>query len=123
MIVVVNHTLAFSLELALLAAFAFCGHQVIEHAVGRWIVPIVLVILVTELWGRFAAPNSRTQLVMPGILIFKAAMLSVGAAAIFGLGKPVWVIAFGVLVLNRIGQHDRLAGSNGHPRRRRFHFI
>jgi len=45
---------------------------------------------------------------MPGLFIFKAAMFSVGAAAMFGLGIPMWAITLGVLIILHLEQYPSI---------------
>lgn len=97
-VVVINQTLAFSLELALLVAFAMYGYQVTGHTVLRWVLAVAIVAAAIALWGRFAAPNSTARLHMPALLAFKIAMFCAGAGAFLGAGRPVVAIIFAVFV-------------------------
>ncbi len=97
-VVIINQALAFSLELALLAAFGMYGYQITGHPVLRWVLAIVIVAAAVALWGRFAAPNAAVRLHMPALLAFKIPMFGAGAGAFIGAGRPVVAIVFAVLV-------------------------
>lgn len=97
-LVIINHSMAFLLELSVLAAVALFGYRLSDHAIARWIIPVILVAVVVVLWGRFAAPNVQTRLIMPNLLVFKIVIFAAGTAALLGAGKPVWALLFGLCV-------------------------
>lgn len=97
-LVIINHSMAFLLELSVLAAVALFGYRLSDHAIARWIIPVILVAVVVVLWGRFAAPKAQTRLVMPNLLVFKIAIFAAGTAALVGAGQPVWALLFGLCV-------------------------
>lgn len=65
-----NLVLAFTLELAMLAAFAYFGFRVTDHALVRRMLAIALPVATALLWGAVLAPKAAHRLpIVPGILL------------------------------------------------------
>lgn len=82
-----NLALAFALELAMLAAFAYFGFRSVDHAVLRWVVAIALPLLTAVLWGTLLAPKASHRLAMvPGVL-FSLGLFLLAALALYRTGQ------------------------------------
>jgi hypothetical protein len=95
----VNLGLSFLLELCALAALAYWGFQVSSGPIMAVALGIGAPLLMAVVWGRFAAPASRTRLPMPALLILKLAIFALAAAALAVAGMPVLALVFGVAVV------------------------
>ncbi|MBF9032012.1 DUF2568 domain-containing protein [Rhodobacterales bacterium HKCCE3408] len=98
--VAANQALALAVELALLlavghAAFVLSGGT---GPLAAWTAAAAAVGVVAILWGRFAAPKSRTRLGGTALLAFKIALFAVGAAAFVLGGWPVIAVVFALAV-------------------------
>lgn len=96
----VNLALAFFLELAALAAFAYWGYQTGENMPGETtLVKIGLAggaaLLAAVLWGIFAAPNSTRRLHRAALLIFKIAFFALAVGALLAVGQSELAVALG----------------------------
>jgi Protein of unknown function (DUF2568) len=99
----VNLGLSFLLELCALAALAYWGFQVSNGPVMAVLLGIGAPLLAALVWGRFAAPASRTRLPMPWLLILKVAIFALAAAALAVAGQPGLAVVFaGVVVINLV---------------------
>jgi len=95
-----NIALAFGLELAMLAAFAFFGFKSVDHTVLRWLVALALPLAVAALWGVLLAPKAAHRLPMvPGVLLSLGLFL-LAAFALSRAGQPVlaWIMAAAALL-------------------------
>ncbi len=83
-----NLALAFALELAMLAAFAYFGFRATDHALMRWVLALALPLLVAALWGAILAPKAANRLPMvPGVLLSLGLFL-LAASALYGSAQP-----------------------------------
>lgn len=100
-----NLTLAFVLELAMLAAFSVAGYAATDVTWLRFTLAIGLPALAILLWAVWAAPKAgKRRLKMPGLLIFKIAIFGVATAAWWAAGQGFVASTFGVLVvMNLLG--------------------
>jgi hypothetical protein len=102
----VNLGLSFLLELCALAALAYWGFQVGSGPIMVVVLGIGAPLLMALVWGRFAAPASRTRLRMPALLILKLAIFALAAAALAVAGQPVLAALFAmVVVINLVLAH------------------
>jgi hypothetical protein len=102
----VNDIVFFAVELVTLLVVGVWGWHVAEGP-WRFVLAAALPILVAVAWARFAAPNSRTQLNDPSLMVFQLVVFLLGAAALaatgrVGFGVALGVIAVAVVVLNRV---------------------
>jgi hypothetical protein len=74
-------TLAFILELIVVAVYAYIGVILSGSAFIRYGIAIITTITVIALWAVFAAPRSQRRLKTPWLYIFKM-LIFAGAAAI-----------------------------------------
>jgi hypothetical protein len=99
----VNLALAFLLELALLAAFAYWGFQTGSDTLVKVILGIGTPLLVAVIWGIFMAPNSARHLQGGAYLTLKAILFGLGIAALIEAGRPTLGLVFAaVVVINTI---------------------
>jgi hypothetical protein len=95
-----NLALAFALEAAMLAAFAFFGFKAVDHAVLRWVAALALPAAIAALWGVLLAPKAAHRLPMvPGVALSLGLFL-LAALALARAGQPVlgWVLAVAAVV-------------------------
>jgi hypothetical protein len=95
----VNLGLSFLLELCALAALAYWGFQVSSGPIMAVVLGIGAPLLMALVWGRFAAPASRTRLPIPALLVLKLVIFALAAAALAVAGQPVPATVFGVVVV------------------------
>jgi len=98
-----NLALAFALELAMLAAFAFFGFRSVDHPLLRWALAIALPLATAVLWGYLLAPKAANRLAMvPGILL-SLLLFTLAALALHRVGQPTlaWVMA-GAAILHAV---------------------
>ena len=95
-----NKLLAFILELAMLAAFAYAGWNGPNVLWLRIVLVIALPGLAILLWAVWAAPRAgKRRLKMPALLIFKVAIYAAATAAWWVAGQPFIAAVFGTLVV------------------------
>jgi hypothetical protein len=92
----VNLALAFILELAMLAAFAYWGFHTGGTTLTRIIFGIGIPILAAAIWGVFMAPNSSRRLNGGAYLGLKVLLFGLAVAALIGAGQVVAGIVLGV---------------------------
>ena len=95
--IIVNHTLAFALEVLLLVLLGRWASSLAEGPWLNWAAVLLVLAVAIGLWWAFAAPNSPNRLQMPALLMFKIAMFGAGTAATWAAGQPFWALAFGLL--------------------------
>ena len=99
-----NLMLAFVLEVAMLAAFAFAGWTGPKMLWLRIGLAIGLPALAILLWAVWAAPRAgKRRLKMPALLIFKFIIFAVATAAWWAAGQPFIAAVFGTLVAINLG--------------------
>lgn len=94
-IATLNLVFAFTLELAMLAAFAVFGYRLVDHALLRWLVALALPSTMAVVWWLLLAPKAPHRLSMtPGILLSLALFL-LAALALHRIGLPAlaWAMA------------------------------
>ncbi|MDF1854102.1 DUF2568 domain-containing protein [Pseudooceanicola sp.] len=77
-LILINHLLALTLEIALLIGLARVGLALRPGWMG-WVLAAILVLIAVALWTRFAAPSSATRLSGSALLGFKSAIFAAGA--------------------------------------------
>jgi len=94
-----NLGIAFALELAMLAAFAYFGFRVTGHALVRWILAIGLPLVTATLWGAVLAPKAAHRLpMMPGIMLSLGLFL-LAALALYQSDQPVLAIVMSLAAI------------------------
>jgi hypothetical protein len=93
----INLALAFILELAMLASFAYWGFLTGESTVVKILLGIGIPLLVTVFWGNFMAPKSSRRLQGVVYLVVKVVLFSLAVKALIAAGLPDAGIALAVL--------------------------
>lgn len=98
-----NLALAFLLELALLAVFAYWGFQAGNSTLAKILLGIGLPLLAALIWGIFMAPNSARRLQGGAYLALKALLFGLAVVALVAVGRTTLGVTFaGVVVINTI---------------------
>ena len=94
---VANAMLAFSLELGMLAAFAYWGYKNGNGLVVKWVVAIVLPLIVAVIWGLILAPKAPYRLDTPFRVIVELTLFLLAAFALYRLGYVTLAFVFAAL--------------------------
>jgi uncharacterized membrane protein YagU involved in acid resistance len=103
-----NATLAFVLELALLAAAVAIGLLLPAPLAVRIVVAVLLPALVIAFWAVVMAPRAARRLAPPQRLLAQTTLFAVAVLALAILGQVVWAVVLAVLFAVRIGLGARL---------------
>lgn len=99
----INLGLAFFLELAMLAAFAFWGFQTGKIPIMKFLLGIGIPLVVAVIWGIFMAPKSSMQLQGAAYFAVKLMLFSMAAVALYATGRHGLGIALAVaFVINTV---------------------
>lgn len=98
-----NATLAFLLELALLAAGVTIGLLLPASLAVRIVVAVLLPVLVIAVWAVLMAPRSARRLPARQRLLVQTALFALAVVVLAALGQVVWALVLAVLVAVRIG--------------------
>ncbi len=99
----INLALAFLLELAMLAAYAYWGFQTGTTVILKVLLGIGIPLLVAVVWGYFMAPNSPRRLQGAAYLALKVTLFGLAIAALIVAGNRTLGILFAaVFVINTI---------------------
>lgn len=93
-----NLLVRFLLELSALAALAFAGSRVAQHALAITLA-IAAPCCFAVLWSLFAAHKARYAFPRPGKAIVGFLLLEASAAALAIAGRPTLAVVFAVLIL------------------------
>jgi len=91
--------LAFALELAMLAAFAYWGFHTGGSALARLLLGIGVPLLVAVIWGVFMAPKSTRRLQGAAYLAVKVVLFGLAAVALVAAGQSLAGIALAAIYL------------------------
>jgi hypothetical protein len=98
-----NLALAFFLELAMLAAFAYWGFYNGQSTIVKIGLGIGIPLLVAVIWGLFMAPNSSTRLQGAAYLALKFVLFGLAVAALIRTSNDtLGIVLGGVVVINTI---------------------
>ncbi len=92
-----NETLAFLLELAMLAALGFWGATMGGSAAVDVLLGVGAPLTAVIVWGLFAAPKARIPLTMPGVVAVKALAFGSAVMAIEAMGRHSLAACFAVV--------------------------
>jgi hypothetical protein len=90
----INATLAFAIELAMLAAYADWGWRLAASTWLRWSAALGAPALAIVLWALWAAPKSNTRLRTPGLYLFEWSMFACAAAALYAAGRTQLTLVY-----------------------------
>jgi hypothetical protein len=110
-----NETLAFLLELAMLAALGLWGANTGTSVASSILLGGGAPLLAIIGWGLFASPKAKITLPLAGVIAFKALAFGCGAAALYAVGRSKLALAFGAVafVNTAIATVDRDAAMKG----------
>lgn len=94
-----NETIAFLLELLMLAALGWWGAKSGSSLAGSVLLGAGAPLAIAVVWGLFAAPKARIRLPMAGVLAVKALAFSSAAAAIYALRLHTAAVLFAAISL------------------------
>ena len=94
-----NMAVAFILELAMLAAFAWWGFHTGDSTIVRILLGIGVPVLVAVIWGIFMAPNSSRRFKGAAYLLLKIVLFGLAVAALVAVGQMILGIILGVVFL------------------------
>ncbi|MEJ2559228.1 MAG: YrdB family protein [Anaerolineae bacterium] len=94
-----NLSLAFFLELAMLAAFAYWGFHNGQSTIAKIGLGIGIPLLVAVIWGLFMAPNSSMRFHGAAYLALKYLLFGLAVAALITTSKDTLGIVLGVVVV------------------------
>jgi hypothetical protein len=94
---VANETLAFLLELAMLAALACWGATAGGGAAVDVLLGVAAPLAVAVVWGLFAAPKARIPLPLAGVVAVKALAFGSAAMAIAAIGRHRLATGFAIV--------------------------
>jgi hypothetical protein len=97
-----NAVLAFGLEFALLAAFAFWGFTADDDLLVRCALGLGAPALVIVIWAVLLAPMAKRRLPMPWLAIAKLVLFGLGALALYIANAPGLALALAVLAVVNI---------------------
>ncbi|MBW4041596.1 MAG: DUF2568 domain-containing protein [Acidobacteria bacterium] len=104
----VNATLAFLLELALLAAAVAIGLLLPAALVVRVVLAVLLPMLVIATWAAVMAPRATRRLAPPQRVLVQTVLFALAVASLAVLGQVVWAVVLAALVAVRIGLGARV---------------
>jgi len=90
-----NLALRFALELAALAAVAWCGWELGGTTAARLALAVLFPLAVAFVWGTFVAPKARVKVSRPVWLAIQIALFVVAAVAL----ASVWSRWAGIVLL------------------------
>lgn len=94
-----NLGLAFLLELAMLAAFAYWGFHTGSTTLTRLLLSVGVPLIVAVIWGLFMAPKARRRLRGGAYQLARIVIFGLAAAALALAGAPIVAIVFVILFL------------------------
>ena len=94
-----NLAVAFILELAMLAAFAWWGFHTGDGTIVRTLLGIGVPVFVAVIWGIFMAPNSSRRLKGAAYVALKIVLFGLAVAALVAVGQATLGIILGVVFL------------------------
>ena len=98
-----NATLAFLLELAMIASLGYWGYQSNDNTLMRWLLAIGLPLVAIVVWALYFAPKSIRRLsIVPGALLSLGLFL-LAALALYNVNQPTAAIVLAaVAIINRV---------------------
>jgi hypothetical protein len=94
---VINESLAFLLELAMIAGLAWWGATVHGAVAVRVLLAVAAPVAAVVVWALVAAPRARFRIPPLGVLVVKAVVFGVTALAVYVAGLHVVAIVVGLI--------------------------
>lgn len=99
----INLTLAFVLELAMLVAYGYWGVKTRNGDLLGWLLAFGVPFVVILIWARFMAPKSTTRLKGVAYLGLKTILFGGAALALAAAGQPTLALIFVIAaIINQI---------------------
>jgi hypothetical protein len=95
----VNLALAFALELAMLAAYAFWGFGAVENTLLRIILGVGIPLIVAGIWGMYMAPRAAKPVTPQVKLVLLLVLFGGAALALAAAGQITLAAIFAALVV------------------------
>lgn len=116
---VLNETLAFLLELAMVAALGVWGARAGASVASSILFGGGAPLLAIVGWALFASPRAKIALPLAGVVAFKALAFGCAAAALYAIGRPRLALALAAVALvnTAIATVDPDAAMRTRPRR------
>ena len=89
-----NQLLAFSLEMAMLAALVYWGIHASDSILAKCMLAIGVPLAVIGVWGMWLAPNAGARLHMPWLLLVKAIIFGGSVVALYFAGQKNMAVVF-----------------------------
>lgn len=97
-----NASLAFLLELVLLAVAVAIGVLLPASVPVRIGVAVLLPVLVVAVWARWMAPRAARRLASDGRLLLQTGLFAIAVVGLASVGQVGWAVVFAALVAVRI---------------------
>jgi len=88
--------LAFTLEMAMLAAFGYWGFRPERDGWLRWALGLGAPAVVIVVWGTLLAPKARRRLGRGGTAALSLALFELAALALWSAGRAALAVAFAI---------------------------
>jgi hypothetical protein len=99
----INLTVAFVLELVLLAAIGYWGFHLRAPTAVNWLLGVGAPVLVALIWSLIAAPRASRRLRPKPLVGFKLVVFTLGAVALYASSQHTLAILLEVVVLTHLG--------------------
>ncbi len=97
-----NEGLAFFIELAMVAAYAYFGFTYFEGAVLKWLLGLGIPVILVALWGILLAPRSQRRLkIVPGVALSSALFILASVLLIVDRQMALGIILLVMSMTNR----------------------
>lgn len=96
---IINQTVAFLLELGMLAAVGRWGYLQGKTTLSKYGIALFLVAVIVILWGYFAAPKSANRLSLAYRILFEFGLFMVTTFLLHKSGNTNYAIAFGTVAI------------------------
>lgn len=102
MVILINQTLSFLLELAMVVALGYSGFHLTDNPGWGYALMIGFPLAAILLWGRWAAPRSNHRLAQPGRMLFALALFACTSFVLYLTNH--FLLAITLLMLATINQ-------------------
>src|SRR4051812_9929124 len=94
-----NLALAFALELAMLAAFAFWGFGAVDNTILRFVLGLGTPMIVAGIWGMYLSPRAAKPISPQVKVILEVVLFGSAALALAAAGQVTLAVIFAVVVV------------------------
>lgn len=96
---IINQTVAFLLELGMLAVMGRWGFLQGKNTWSKYGIAVFLILTAILLWGYFAAPKSANRLSLGYRIIFEFVLFMIATLMLHKSGNTNYAIAFGIIAV------------------------